>query len=160
MKWNQFVSMAFYVLLMLLLGNAVQAQSQVSRKSSKKILKEGQQIQKEISYEHTAEADKTAVEQGTLNSRGRKGERGEQARTDQEYHPGKGHAYGKYKGKKGKAHARGKYENKKAKASKKASKQHLERPKIGKAYSKTRKTKSSKAKVKRRSRVDIPVQEN
>lgn len=164
MKWNKFVSMAFYVLLMLLLGNAVQAQSQVSRKSSKKILKQEQQIEKEVSYKETAEANETAAAEKMGKRRGRTVEQGDRAKRNKEDHPGRGHAYGKYKAKGGKAHARGKYKNKDAKASmktkEKAGKQRLEKREIGKAYSKTRKNKSSKAKAKRTSRRDIPVQEN
>lgn len=164
MKWNKIVSMAFYVLLMLLLGNAVQAQSQVSRKSSKKVLKQEQKIEKEVNYDNTEEANETAVGDKAVKRKGRKIEQGDQAGKNKGDHPGKGHAYGKNKENKGKAHARGKYKNKEAKAAKKAKtkagKQNLEKRKIGKAYSKTRKAKSSKAKVKRTSRTDIPVQEN
>ncbi len=156
MKWNKYLSMAFYVLLMLLLGNVVQAQSQVSRKSSNKVLKQERSIEKDINYEKAVEANETPVEERIGMRKGRNMEKGD--------HPGKGHAYGKNKDKKGKAHSRGKNKYRKAKSAKRAKekvgKQNMEKRKIGKAYSKTRKIKSSKAKVKRTSRADIPVQEN
>lgn len=164
MKLNKYVSMAFYVLLMLLLGNVVQAQSQVSRKSSKKVLKQEQATQQEINHEEIAAANETALEAGRGKRKGRNMEKGDRARKHKTDHPGQGHAYGKYKDKKAKANNRRTDKNKQGKAAKKAKeevgKQKMEKRKIGKAYSKSRKTKSSKAKVKRTSRADIPVQEN
>lgn len=163
MKWNKLFSLSLSLVLILLMGHTTQAQSEVSRKSSQKVLKESSEVENGDVYQgekkdrRVGEVEKRGVRKGT-----KEGMEGKSKMHKKEGHPGKGNAYGKYKNKKGKA--KGKYKNKKGKgarkAKSKAGKRQLEQRKVGKAYYKSRKTKSLRKPVESTSRKDIPVQGN
>lgn len=140
MKCSKIVTVGVSLVLLLLVGQTLQAQSQVSRKSSRKVLKQDQKASDGEVYQEKqrrlGEVERTAKRENTKEIKK------EQTQiSNGEGHPGKGHAYGKYKNKKGKAF--GKYKNKQDKGAKKAKvkagKRKMEKRKVGKAYNKSRK---------------------